>query len=250
MNPLDPSVPPLIPEPKLPAVPSRETYAPINNIGAIFDSLLRTPRRVVWHLQNHGGQGLLWKLVFLILMAASAYGAIIGCFAMKDQLWIAPVKITGGLFVSTLICLPSLYIFATLNGARARAADVIGLAAAFVALTMLLLIGFAPVAWIFSVSTESAVFMGGLHLGFWLVCLAFGFRFLWSALELFEMRPGSGFQVWLIIFGLVTLQMTCALRPIISGGPAFFPEKKLFFFSYWMQCLDESAAAAKPNPNP
>ena len=241
MNTPDPTIPPVIPEGKTPPAPPAEICLPINNLGALFDSLLRTPRRLVWHFQHHKSSSLIAQLAVTGLLAALAYGLVVGCFSMKEQLWIAPVKIAGGLLVSILICLPSLYIFAALNGARARLSHVLGLAAAFVALTMLLLIGFAPVAWIFSVSTESAAFMGALHLVFWVVCLAFGFRFLWTSLEVFEMKPGFGFRIWLLIFLLVTLQMTCALRPIVAGGRAFFPENKMFFLNYWVQCLNDAS---------
>jgi len=40
-----------------------------------------------------------------------------------------------------------------------------------------LLIGFAPVAWLFSQSTESLLLMGALHLVFWLIATYFGLRF-------------------------------------------------------------------------
>jgi hypothetical protein len=144
---------------------------------------------------------------------------------------------------SMLIFLPSLHIFATLSGARARLADVVGLEAGFVALASVLLIGFAPVAWVFSESTESATVIGGIHLAFWLVCLGFGFRFPWAGLELFQMKLGRGFGAWIVIFSLVSLRMTCSLRPIAGASDSFLPKRKLFFAEYWGRCLENGDSA-------
>ena len=55
-----------------------------------------------------------------------------------------------------------------------------GLVAGLLALMTVLLIGFAPVAWVFSQSTSSLVAMGALHLAFWLVATVFGLRFLFA----------------------------------------------------------------------
>src|SRR5256885_11130618 len=47
-----------------------------------------------------------------------------------------------------------------------------------ISLTTVLLIGFAPVAWVFSESTKSLPAIGALHLIFWLIATYFGLRFL------------------------------------------------------------------------
>src|SRR5262249_50197750 len=88
----------------------------------------------------------------------------------------APVKIAGGLMLSALICLPSLYLFACLGGSQARLAAIGSLLVGLLLLMTTLLIGFAPVAWLFSQSTESVAWMGALHLFFWLTATIFGLR--------------------------------------------------------------------------
>jgi len=42
----------------------------------------------------------------------------------------------------------------------------------------ILLIGFAPVACLFSQSTDSIIWMGVLHLMFWFIATMFGLKFL------------------------------------------------------------------------
>jgi len=112
-------------------------------------------------------------------------------------------------------------------------------------LTTILLIGFAPVVWLFSQSTDSPNWMGTLHLIFWFIAALFGLRFLNTAFSHSHAKSNAGFNTWVVIFMLVVVQMTTALRPIV-GDPnmkaeSFFPTTKQFFLSYWADCLKESA---------
>jgi hypothetical protein len=106
-------------------------------------------------------------------------------------------------------------------------------------LTTILLIGFAPVAWLFSQSTKLIVWMGALHLLFWFVATVFGLRFLEAGFSHSHARSRAGFNTWVVIFVLVVLQMTTALRPIVGPTDRFFPQEKKFFVSYWGDCMKE-----------
>jgi hypothetical protein len=77
------------------------------------------------------------------------YGLIVGSFSGGQQIWAAPLKIATGMLVSGLICLPSLYIFSCLSGSPVRLVQAFGVLAGLPALSAILLIGFAPVAWVF-----------------------------------------------------------------------------------------------------
>jgi hypothetical protein len=68
--------------------------------------------------------------------------------------------------------------------------------AGLLALMTILLIGFAPVAWIFSQSTESIVAMGALHLIFWLISTYFGLKFLHQSFGGVDGKTGGGLKVW------------------------------------------------------
>src|SRR5437764_11997266 len=105
-------------------------------------------------------------------------------------------------------------------------------------LMTILLIGFAPVAWLFSQSTESVTWMGALNLLFWFIATFFGLRFLETGFSHSKARSNAGLNVWIIIFVLVAIQMTTALRPIIGKASTFFPTEKRFFVTYWSECLN------------
>jgi len=148
--------------------------------------------------------------------------------------------------ISALICLPSLYIFTCLSGSQARLVEVFGLLVGLLMLMTLLLVGFAPVAWIFSQSTESLVWMGTLHLVFWFMATVFGLRFLAAGFSRSNARSYAGFYTWVVIFLLVTLQMTTALRPILGTADTLLPKEKQFFGAHWADCLKTSNPEQKP----
>jgi len=214
---------------------------PITSPIQAIEAILRQPRRVMYQLQQPGAGALMIYLMLVALFCAVVYGMVVGTFSMHEQLWIAPVKIAGGMLVSALICLPSLYIFACLSGSRARLAEIYGLVMGMLMLTTILLIGFAPVAWLFSQSTESVNWMGTLHLIFWFIAALFGLRFLNTAFSHSQAKSNAGFNTWVVIFMLVVVQMTTALRPIVGSSDKFFPTEKKFFLSYWADCLKDSA---------
>jgi hypothetical protein len=214
-----------------------EDRLPITNPIQAVEAILRQPRRVMYQLRQPGGGSLMIYLMIVAIVCAAVYGVIVGTFSGKEQLWIAPVKVAGGMLVAALICLPSLYIFTCLSGSQARLAEIFGLVMGMLMLTTILLIGFAPVAWLFSQSTNSLCWMGTLHLIFWFIASIFGLRFLNTAFSHSQAKSNAGFNTWVVIFMLVVVQMTTALRPIVGTAETFFPTTKQFFLSHWADCL-------------
>src|SRR5207247_7878557 len=121
-------------------------------------------RRIMYQLRQPGSGRLIFSMVMVAVCCSLIYGVVVGTFSMGDQLWAAPVKIAGGLLFASLICLPSLYIFTCLSGSQARLTAICGLVTGLLMLMTVLLIGFAPVAWSFSTSTEAVHCLGRLHL--------------------------------------------------------------------------------------
>ena len=236
------SIPPQIP-PQIPFAGSRplgddpaEQIA-IPHVFAAIDAILRHPRRVMFQLRQPGAGRLIFSMILVSVVCSLVYGIVVGTFSGGAQLWLAPVKIAAGLLISTLICFPSLYIFSCLSGSQARLVEVCGLLAGLLMLMTILLIGFAPVAWIFSQSTDSNVWMGTLHLLFWFIATIFGLRFVEAGYNHFKARSHAGFHTWVAIFVLVAVQMTTALRPIIGKSETFLPAEKKFFLAHWGECM-------------
>src|SRR3954463_14803172 len=184
LDPLSPAIPPQIPASATYSsalVPLGENPAEreaIPNVIAAVEAILRQPRRVMYQLRQPGAGRLILAMVFVAIVCSLIYGVVVGTFSKGDQLWAAPLKIAAGMLISALICLPSLYMFTCLSGSQARLAEIFGLLCGLLLLMTMLLIGFAPVAWLFSESTNSVIWMGVLHLLFWFIATFFGLRFL------------------------------------------------------------------------
>ena len=148
-----PALPPPIHSP-LPPGEHPDDRLPITGMLATMEAILRQPRRMLFQLRQPSATHAIAMLLVLAVVCAAGYGVVVGTFSGGNQLWIAPVKIVGGMLVAALICLPSLYIFSCLAGSQARLVEVFGLVAGLLVLTTILLIGFAPVAWVFSQSTR------------------------------------------------------------------------------------------------
>jgi hypothetical protein len=131
-----------------------------------------------------------------------------------------------------------------LSGSQARLVEICGLFAGLLMLMTVLLIGFAPVAWIFSQSTDSVTWMGALHLIFWCIATGFGLRFLEAGFSQSAARSRAGFNTWVIIFLLVAVQMTTTLRPILGESHTFLPSEKKFFLVYWGDCVKSAEGTA------
>jgi hypothetical protein len=233
-EPANQNPPPLLPVPVPPDAPP----------GAILQALLRRPVQLVAALQQNTSTRLTWILALFALLALAGYGLVVGSFSGGQQWLAAPLKVSLGVVASVVICLPSLFIFTSLSGAEVTLRGVAGALCAVLALTALMLIGLAPVAWVFSQSTDSTAFMGTLHILFWLVALSFGLRLLGLLLNLLGIRERLHLKVWATIFVLVSLQMTTALRPIIGTSDHWLPAEKKFFVAYWF----ENVVSNDPTP--
>jgi len=213
-----------------------------NGFSHILNNLLKKPLSVI-HEINESERSPIPALLIITLACIAIFGLVLGMFSAGTQLWAAPVKVIGGVLFSALICLPSLYIFGALGGMDAKVQHVAGLMLTFLAITSLLLVGFAPVVWLFSTSSNSLVFFGFLSLAIWIVCLIFGLRVISRAARSMGGGRGGHLHIWAIIFMLVTLQMTTTLRPIIGhpepDGSFINLEEKRFFMRYWFEVIEE-----------
>jgi len=215
----------------------------------ILDDLLKRPATLVYQLSRTSPFKLYFALTCISIFCMLAYGFVTGMFSSGHQLWAVPLKFLMIAVFTSLICLPSLYIFTCLAGCQQGFLLVAGLLLLLVSLTGLLLIGFVPVTWIFSISTHSIVFMGILHLLTWIVSVYFGTRLLFVAFMILNQRPVHVLQIWAVIYFLVVMQMATTLRPLVGEWQGFKQSEKKFFFTHWKETInapestDESKSA-------
>lgn len=232
--------------PQIPTPPSLDTsmkndYTSLEGTGFshVLNNLLKKPLSIIYEITHREHtQNIQTHLLAIILVGFAVFGLVLGIFSGGHQIWAAPIKIVGGILFSSAICLPSLYIFGALGGMEAKIQHIIGITLTFLAVTSLLLIGFAPVLWLFSTSSSSIVFFGFLSITLWILCLIFGLRIITRASKCMGGKNGSHLVIWSAIFIMVTLQMTTTLRPIIGDYGQFFNTgEKQFFIQYWFSKL-------------
>lgn len=199
----------------------------------VIENLLKHPGSLL-HECGRGGVKIILLLLGVTALSLGVFGVLLGTFSGGAQLWSAPLKVGLGTIAAMMICLPSLYIFSALGGLEARLSQIAGVLLTMVALIGLLLLGFAPVLWVFSASTSSLGFMGFLAVAFWLISLFFGTRLLLSLSGILGMQNRGYLVLWIAIFLVVTLQMSTSLRPIIGTAETLLPTEKRFFLEHWL----------------
>ncbi len=219
-------------------------YAPMDKsitTQRMVSTLLKQPAQVIYEIIEGNRPRVLLALCFILVTCMLGYGFVMGLFSGGHQLWAVPVKVCLGVLLSAAICLPSLYIFVCLSGGDQSLSQVAGMLLAALALSGVLLVGFAPIAWVFSQSTNASGFMGGIHIVFWGIGFVFGMRLLESALKHLNSYATGVFKTWAVIFILVVLQMTTTLRPLVGEYRGARVLGKKFFLHHWSAPEKEAA---------
>lgn len=197
-----------------------------------MEALLKSPADLLRAARTRPDAMLGLGAVVAVTMLVN--GLVLAAFGGGLQFLWVPVKLSLGIFLCALICLPSLHIFSCLSGAQQSLRDTAAALLMGVALMSLILVGFAPIAWLFSQATSSAAFMGGLHLTFLGVSIAFGTRLVSRAMGALNEQRIRGVGWWTVIFTLVVLQMTTTLRPLLGPADNAVLHGKLFFVTHWL----------------
>lgn len=141
-------------------------------------------------------------------------------------------------FLAGLICLPTLYYFSIVFGARLRFLQTVTLILTSQTVSAVLILGTTPISLLFLFSGAEPVFLTLLNIGLLGLASALGLIFLvQGALYIQELQPPETFTWatwpllllrgnlrsvvllgWLVIYGLVGAQMSWALRPFF-GAP-------------------------------
>lgn len=199
----------------------------------LVEALLKAPESVIEQVKAGKFRKTLFLLLAISLVCHAIYGVIVGSFSGNVQWFAAPLKIVIGVALSALLCYPSLYIFACLSGAKINFSQAFSLLMGGLTLTSILLLGFAPVAFIFTFSTQTVFFMGIIHLLIWFISIYFGIRYITMGLVHLEGRKNNLFATWNVILILTMLQMTTTLRPILGESDTLLSSEKRFFLVHW-----------------
>ena len=208
------------------------------SISKTIQSLLKSPDSLAARI-SEGGFGTLTKNLIIVCIACClGYGLIMGSFSGGTQWYASPMKALMGLFITSLLCLPSLYIFACISGVDIKLGQIAVILIAANTLTTILLIGLGPVTWVFSQSTNSVFFMGFLHLAVWIISFSFGMKLILRLTKHLKPKDPAYLRIWIVIFLLTSIQMMTVLRPLVGTSEHLFPKEKKSFVGHWIDTAD------------
>ncbi len=212
----------------------------VNKLSWLTENLLKNPLKVLTGFDRISTLGFLVNILLINIVCLSAYGVIVGSFSGGIQWYMSPVKIIVGLILAILFCFPSLYIFICLSGIDVKPGKTFLILLSSISVFSILLVGFAPIAWVFSQSTSTVFFIGFFHLLFWLISTLFGMRVLLKAAHSLKCKNMFYPLFWILIFLITSLQMMTALRPMIGTADTILPKEKMFFMYHWGKLFSET----------
>ena len=213
---------------EIPELPLNPTW------GELVESLLKSPAEVFERLLTERPR-IVGLLVAISFVGHTAYGLILGAFSGYEQLWAAPIKFTFGSFAAAALCLPSLYVLTCMSGIGLRVNQVVSILAGIYAMTSLLLLAFAPVAFVFTYSVNAVGWMGFFHLGIWGISIGIGLNFLFAGMLRTRSLRSNLLHAWAVILIVTLLQMSATLRPLIGRADTYFAPERRFFVEHWWQ---------------
>lgn len=183
--------------------------------------------------QIRNGKELEVILVDLLLVAAlptAAYGLVTGLATNSlARILTNPFKLPVLLVLTTFLCLPTLYIFASYLGSRRTFAQMAALAFSSIAIVGVVLAAFAPITWFLTFTAPGAY---ALHVLVNVAVLALsgfmGVGFLFHGIRKLQAdapdlrRQTSFMGLWVALYGLVGAQMGWMLRPFFSPSDVLF----------------------------
>lgn len=158
----------------------------------------------------------------IMIFASLLYGAILGSVGGAERVLFAAFKFPVVIVGSCAICLPSFFVFQALTGARLSFKQALAAVLMLGAAAGLILLGCAPIAWFFSVSTgdDARSFLGMMHAVVIAISTGFGFHFVFRAHRYVTWKYDSKLfdgRVLLLWFGLLVLvaaQMAHYIGPL------------------------------------
>jgi hypothetical protein len=145
----------------------------------VIERLLRD-RDGVWRqiIEERDLRGLTGQMLASSAISLAFYGAVLGASNGWAQALSSLVKLPL-LFLATLtICLPTLYLFNLVFGARLSVLQAVTLILVSVTVTSVLTLAFAPISLFFLISAHSYAFFKLLNVGILVLTALVGLRFL------------------------------------------------------------------------
>lgn len=177
--------------------------------GGIWDQIIR----------ERDLPGLIVRMLVTSALSLAAYGAVLGASSGWLQALVSTAKLPLLFLVTLAICLPTLYLFNLVFGARLSVLQACALIMVAVTVTAVLTFAFAPISLFFLVTARSYAFFKLLNVAILGLTALVGLRFLTSgmrALNEHVVEESSAARVVVAPVPLVQRELV----PAAAGTPA------------------------------
>jgi len=215
------------PEPELAPIEDRR-------FATILDALLRSPARLLDAVREGGATS---RLVSIAIVGLAVTGLAMSSWSAGPQLAIVPIKLAALAIVAAFVCLPSLHVLSALSGGAQSIKETVGAMSMGVALTAVLALALAPIAWVLSAATSSVALAGTLYLTVFLIAAGFGLGLVRRALATSAGTRVRGLTAWSVMFVIVALQLATTLRPLVGPFDGLVLHERTFFLAHFADCL-------------
>lgn len=150
----------------------------------IIERILRD-RAGIWQqiIEERGLRELIVQMLASSGVSLALYGAVLGASYGWQQALSSFVKLPLLFLVTLCICLPTLYLFNLVFGARLSVVQAVALIMVTVTVTAVLTLAFAPISLFFLVTAQSYAFFKLLNVAILMLTAIVGLRFLVSGMR-------------------------------------------------------------------
>ena len=126
---------------------------------------------------------LILRMLLTSAISLAAYGAVLGASSGWLQALVSTVKLPLLFLVTLAICLPTLYLFNLVFGARLSVLQACALIMVAITVTAVLTFAFAPISLFFLITARSYAFFKLLNVAILILTALVGLRFLTSGMR-------------------------------------------------------------------
>lgn len=197
---------------------------------AIAETILRARKEFFTEIRDSIGlQEKIRAMLISCIAFMALYGAVMGSSHNLLQALSSAIKLPALFLITSIICLPTLYFFNILFGAKHSLSQNLALVLTPITVTAVLIFSFAPITLFFMLTTSDYQFFKLLNVAFFIIAGVIGMGFLPQGMRIVS---GSDNQVarirgwalwfWIVVYAFVGSQMAWTLRPFIGYPGAKF----------------------------
>jgi hypothetical protein len=252
------------------AEPPLPVRAPSGHRVLVIERILRDRKGLWRQIMEERELGRLIRQLFTSSVVALAfYGAVLGASASFAQAVSSAVKLPVLFLVTLAICLPTLYLFNLVFGARLSLVQAIALVLVAVTVISALSLAFAPVSLFFLVTAPNYAFYKLLNVGILMLTGVVGLTVLLDGMRSLnrqatageappappQMVPGQPFpvrppaqeeqpvnmgllRIWVLLFGFVGTQLAWTLRPFVGHPDEDFQILRRIEGNFYLNILE------------